>query len=153
MRFEDVLAELGRATGMGDLAPDSSGGCSLLFDGEQEITLVRDGEDETVFLYGIAGSAEILREAETGRALLAASCLGAETGGAAFALYGNSLILWKRHDEFADYTALEKALNSFLAQLAHWKKKLPDMAGQSGGTERTGDVSGSLSWQGYGIRI
>ena len=59
---------------------------------------------------------------------MAASCLGAETGGASFALYGKSLILWKRHDAFADYLDLEKALNNFLPQFIRWKEELAEPA-------------------------
>ncbi|MDR3323448.1 MAG: type III secretion system chaperone [Zoogloeaceae bacterium] len=124
MRFEDVLAEFGRVSGLGELVLDDSGSCSLLFDGEHELNFVGGREDDAVFLYGIAGGAGTLRDAESCRSLLTASCLGAETGGAAFAQYGNSLILWKRHDRFVDYSALEKAVNDFLAQLIHWKEKL-----------------------------
>jgi hypothetical protein len=136
VRFEDALAEFGRATGLGELALDDAGSCSLLFDGAHEMTFTRAREEDAVFLYGIAGAAEKARDAESCRSLLAASCLGAETGGAAFALYGNSLILWKRHEVFADYSALEKAVNSFLAQLIHWKEKLagqPDAGGIGSG--------------------
>jgi hypothetical protein len=127
MRFEDVLAEFGQATGLGELVLDDAGSCSLLFDGEHELTFTRGREedgDDAVFLYGVAADAGTLRDAESCRSLLAASCLGAETGGAAFALYGNSLILWKRHEVFADCRALEKTVNGFLGRLIHWKEKL-----------------------------
>ncbi|MDR3175503.1 MAG: type III secretion system chaperone [Desulfovibrio sp.] len=145
MRFDNVLAELGRATGLDGLAPDADGGCCLNFDGEQEVTLIQDREEDAVFLYGIVAGAEALREAETCRLLLAASCLGADTGGAAFALYGNSVILWKRCGEFADRIALEKTLNDFLAQLARWKEKLADAVFRTGGSASPG-ISVSRSW-------
>jgi hypothetical protein len=141
MLFEDTLAELGRATGLGDLALDENESCSLLFDGELELTFVRDREDDAVFLYGLAGNSMTLRDAETCRSLLAASLLGAETGGAAFALRGNSVILWKRYSGFEDYFALEKALNGFLAQLAQWRKRLDGLPESGGGG---GNVTSSI---------
>ena len=124
MRWEHIVAELGEATGLEGLAPDAHGSCSLLFDGEHELTLVRDATESAVFIYGRVAESVAVRGEEAWHALLAASCLGAETGGAAFALYGKSLILWKRHDAFEDCPALEKALNSFLAQIILWKERL-----------------------------
>ena len=66
--------------------------------------------------------------------LLKASLLGAETGGAAFAVHEqlDKILLWKRFDDaFADCPAFEKALNGFLAQASAWKPRLaatPDNA-------------------------
>ena len=124
MHWKHLLAELGRATGLGDLAPDEEGSCSLLFDGKHELTLTWDKAERTAFLYSRVADGDARRSEEEWRSLLASSCLGAETGGAAFALYGKSLMLWKRHDAFADYSDLEKAVNNFLAQVIHWKDKL-----------------------------
>lgn len=124
MQWKYLLEELGKAAGLGVLAPDDTGSCSLLFDGRHEVTLIWDEADSSVFLYGRVADGEAGRDEEAWRALLAASCLGAETGGAAFALYGKSLLLWKRHDAFVDYRDLEKALNSFLPQLILWQERL-----------------------------
>ncbi|MDR2450682.1 MAG: CesT family type III secretion system chaperone [Candidatus Accumulibacter sp.] len=124
MLFEDILKEFGQATGIGDLVLDDEGSCSLSFDGGQEITLTFDAREEAVFFYARVADAGILREADACRRLLAASCLGAETGGAAFALYGNSVLLWKRHENLADEPALEKAINAFLPALIEWREKL-----------------------------
>jgi hypothetical protein len=124
MLFEDILKEFGRAAGIGDLVLDDEGSCSLLFDGEREVTLTLDAREECVFLYGRVADADLLREADACQRLLTASCLGAETGGAAFALYGNSVLLWKRHENLADEPALEKAINAFLPALIEWQEKL-----------------------------
>ncbi|MDR3157667.1 MAG: CesT family type III secretion system chaperone [Zoogloeaceae bacterium] len=124
MLFEDILKEFGQAAGIGDIVLDEEGSCALSFDGEREITFTRDAREEAVFFYARVADAGILREAETCRRLLAASCLGAETGGAAFALYGNSVLLWKRHENLADKPALEKAINAFLSALIEWQEKL-----------------------------
>ncbi|MDR2789037.1 MAG: type III secretion system chaperone [Candidatus Accumulibacter sp.] len=124
MLFEDILKEFGQAAGIGEIALDDEGSCSLLFDGEREVTLTLDAREECLFLYGRVADAGILREMETCQHLLAASCLGAETGGAAFALYGNSVLLWKRHEHLADRSALEKAINAFLPALIEWQEKL-----------------------------
>jgi hypothetical protein len=72
---------------------------------------------------------------------LAASWLGAETDGAAFTLYGNSVLLWKRHENLADEPALEKAINAFLPALIEWQEKLA----------QTTD-SGSSASAGIGVR-
>lgn len=126
MRWEQLLAELGQKTGLGALAPDETGSCPLLFDGAHELTLTWDEADSTVFFYGRVADGDTPRGEAGWRSLLAACCLGAETGGAAFALHGPDLLLWKRHDAFADFGDLEKALNSFLARLIQWKEKLAE---------------------------
>ncbi len=59
--------------------------------------------------------------------LLDASLLGAQTGGAAFAVSRalGKVILWKRHDDaFDDVSALEQAINTFLAAVITWKERL-----------------------------
>jgi hypothetical protein len=124
MLFEDILKEFGQTTGIGDIVLDDEGSCSLSFDGEREITFTYDAREQAVFFYARVADAGILREADACHRLLAASCLGAETGGAAFALYGNSVLLWKRHENLADEPALEKAVNAFLSTLIEWQEKL-----------------------------
>jgi hypothetical protein len=124
MFFADVLKEFGEATGIGDLVLDDEGSCSLSFDGEREVTFTFDAHEGAVFFYSRVADAGILRDAGTCQHLLSASCLGAQTGGAAFALYGNSVLLWKRHENFADVPALGKAINAFLSASIEWQERL-----------------------------
>jgi hypothetical protein len=131
MIFAEVLKEFGQATGIGDIALDEEGSCTLSFDGEREVTFTYDSREEVVFFYASVADADILREEETCRRLLAASCLGAKTGGAAFAIHGDSVILWKRHEDFADESALERAINAFLSSLIEWREKLAQNTGES----------------------
>lgn len=125
-----VLAELGRQTGLGQLGLDAEKRCTLCFDGVHNITFEHDAEDHALLVYGIVGSSAGLRTVGDYRALLEASLLGAQTGGAAFGVHAatEELVLWKRlGDEFADYAVFATALNDFLAQFANWKKKIPEM--------------------------
>lgn len=135
-----VLAELGRQTGLGQLGLDAEKRCTLCFDGVHNITFEHDAEDHALLVYGIVGSSAGLRSVGDYKALLEASLLGAQTGGAAFGLHAatEELVLWKRlGDEFADYTVFAAALNDFLAQFANWKKKSRKWSGQRKRTPRT----------------
>lgn len=135
MELSTLLEELGTSTGLDGLAFDADGQCSLLFDGEHEVTFVRDPEDRSLILYCELGKLPAQADGLCLR-LMQASLLGAETGGAALSVHGaqNTVVLWKRHDEnFEDLTALKQALNAFLAQVIHWKERLPEEERQEGG--------------------
>lgn len=127
MLFKHLLQELGASVGLEGLAPDADGSCSLLFDGEHELTFTPDDSEEAVFVYVHVADRDVLQE-DTARALLAASCLGAETDGAAFGLHGDSLILWRHYEGFTDLSALQKAVNALLAKVVEWKEKLTSPA-------------------------
>jgi hypothetical protein len=134
MKFELLLEQLGNATGLDGVALDSSGNCTLCFDGEHDITFTRDAEDCAIILHGEVGHVASLGP-ESCRALLKASLLGAETDGSSLAVNTRSdlevVVLWKRYDDaFDDYTALEKAINRFLGQIIFWKGKLIQMQQQ-----------------------
>ncbi len=126
MEFATLLAELGNALGIDTLAPDADGQCALLFDGEHTITFTPDSEDHSLIMHGEVGKLPPHNDALC-RTLLEASLLGAQTGGAAFAIHAklDTIILWKRHDaQFTDVNSLQQALQAFLAQLIHWKHRL-----------------------------
>jgi len=116
MIFSDVLELLGNAVGLADVALDGEGSCTLLFDGEHEVTFTYDRRNRTVFLHR-----------EACMSLLQASLLSAETDGGALSVHAatDTVVLWKRYDDtFPDLSALEQAVNDFLAQVACWKEKL-----------------------------
>ena len=126
MKFTEILEQLGISMGLGALTLDTDNACTILFDGEHEVTFIADKHDNAVFLYGKTGTAYTLTQ-EDCMTLLQASLLGAGAGGAAFSIHKelDEIILWKRHDDaFPDLPALEKAINDFLAHLIVWKKKL-----------------------------
>jgi hypothetical protein len=126
-----LLAELGRRANLGELSFDSDGACSLCFDDRHDLTIARDQEERALFLYGTVGQAGPETGEAAWRRLLAATCLGAETGGAGLGMAedGLSLILWKRHDDnaFADYADFESALNQFLGHMIAFQERLPDL--------------------------
>ncbi|MDD2966668.1 MAG: type III secretion system chaperone [Desulfovibrionaceae bacterium] len=128
MNLSLVLEQLGADIGLGALSLDADGQCSLLFDGEHEVTFTPNAEDHSLLLHCEVGTFSKL-PSEACPELMQASLLGAETGGAALALHRglDKIILWKRHDEnFADVHALRQALEAFLAQAIHWKTRLAD---------------------------
>ena len=85
MEWNTTLESFGSSLGIDGLAPDADGSCSLLFDGENEITFTHDEEDRAIFMYcEIGDAADLSRNACL--ALLEASLLGAETGGAALSV-------------------------------------------------------------------
>lgn len=137
MIFSDVLELLGNAVGLADVALDGEGSCTLLFDGEHEVTFTYDRRNRTVFLHSEVGEASSL-DREACMSLLQASLLGAETDGGALSVHAatDTVVLWKRYDDtFPDLSALEQAVNDFLAQVACWKEKLV-----SGGAESSASV-------------
>lgn len=129
MEWNTTLESFGSSLGIDGLAPDADGSCSLLFDGENEITFTHDEEDRAIFMYcEIGDAADLSRNACL--ALLEASLLGAETGGAALSVHGalGRVVLWKRFDDSAlNPDTLGLAVNDFLAQVAVWKKKLAEL--------------------------
>ena len=126
-----LLAELGRRADLGELSFDSDGTLSLRFDDRYDLTIARDREGRALFLYGAVGQAGPETGEAAWRRLLAATCLGAETGGAGLGVAedGLSLILWKRHDDgaFADYADFENAVNQFLGHMIDFQERLPDL--------------------------
>ena len=142
MELAALLAELGNALGIDDLGLDADGQCALLFDGEHTITFTPDSEDHSLILHSEVGKLSPQDDALC-RTLLEASLLGAQTGGAAFAIHPelDAIILWKRHDaQFADMNSLQQALQAFLAQIIHWKQRLArqEPAPSSGSTTDAG---------------
>lgn len=129
MEWNAALESFGSSLGIDGLAPDADGSCSLLFDGENEITFTHDREDRAIFMYcEIGDAADLSRNACL--ALLKASLLGAETGGAALSVHGalGRVVLWKRFDDSAlNPDTLGLAVNDFLAQVSVWKKKLAEL--------------------------
>ncbi len=129
MEWNAALESFGSSLGIDGLAPDADGSCSLLFDGENEITFTHDREDRAIFMYcEIGDAADLSRNACL--ELLKASLLGAETGGAALSVHGalGRVVLWKRFDDSAlTPDTLGLAVNDFLAQVSVWKKKLAEL--------------------------
>ncbi len=125
MRFDDVIQEFTQKIGVGRTAPDEHGCVSLIFDDTCEITFTEDGDDGSVLLHCELGSADAL-DSEACQRLLKASLLGEETGGAAFGVHFalDTVVLWKRHDDFGDCASLEKALDIFLSQAFFWKGQI-----------------------------
>ena len=126
MEFAILLEELGKAIGITNLSLDTDGQCALLFDGEHEITFTPDKEDHSLLMHCEVGRLSA-QNSDTCRRLMQASLLGAETGGSALSVHCglDKIILWKRYDEdFVDLAALEQAINTFLAQVIHWKERL-----------------------------
>lgn len=126
MEFAALLEQLGAAMGLEDLRPDADGQCALLFDGEHEVTFTPDIQDHSLILHCEVGSASALDRAAC-LALMQASLLGAETGGAALSVHTglDKIILWKRYDEnFQDLVAVRQAIDSFLPQVMYWKGRL-----------------------------
>lgn len=131
MDIPSVLHELASRTGLDELALDAERRCSICFDEEHTITFEHNPDDGALLLYAVIGSEPGLREAQTARALLEASLLGAQTDGAAFGLDARTgeALLWKRLDEyFVTYSAFEQAVNRFLVQVIHWKEALSALA-------------------------
>lgn len=130
MEWTTTLESFGDSIGIDHLAPDVDSSCSLLFDGQHEITFTHDAEDHSLLMYCEIGSAAGLTK-EACLTLLKASLLGAETGGAALSIHDrlDQVVLWKRFDDNALGTeTMHMAVDDFLAQVTVWKKRLAGLS-------------------------
>lgn len=125
MELIHAMNELAAGIGMQPVEPDETGGFTLLFDGVQEVSFAPDG-DKSVFHATVGEAARLDREGLL--ALLEASLLGAETGGAAFGLHRatGEVVLWKRYGEFTGRADLEAAIGKFLGLALEWKRRLAE---------------------------
>ena len=150
MIFTDVISEFADKIGIGPLNFDRDGSVALLFDGEHEINFTPDAEDRSVLFHAEVGDSSRLDRDGCLR-LLKASLLGAETGGASFAVHEapGKVVLWKRYDDaFEDCAALENAVNAFIAQVIFWKEQLSTGAADSSADQALGLPPGFL-----GLRV
>ncbi len=124
MHFSTVIDALARKCGLGSVEQGKA--ISLLFDGQHDVTFQCDDSDRSVLMYAEICDVTDMR-GSWAEMLLDASLLGAQTGGAALAVSRalGKVILWKRHDDaFEDVSALEQAINTFLAAVITWKERL-----------------------------
>jgi len=129
MRPIDAMNELAARIGMRPVEADETGGFTLLFDGEHEVSFAPDGEG-TVLLAEVGEAAALDRGGLL--SLLEASLPGAAAGGAAFGVHRalGTVVLWKRHGEFSGAAELERVLHEFLGLAIEWKRRLA--AGETG---------------------
>ncbi len=146
MKWTMTLERFGSSIGIDHLAPDVDSSCSLLFDSQHEITFTHDEEDHSLLMYCEIGSASELGK-EACLMLLKASLLGAETGGAAFAIHDKleKVVLWKRYDDTMTDDDLKEAVNGFLAQVTVWKKKLTELADGIETSEAPADSASTMN--------
>ena len=155
MEWNTALESFGSSLGIDALVPDADGSCSLLFDGENEVTFTHDEEDHSLLLYCEIGSAASLSK-DACLALLKSSLLGAETGGAALSVHGalDSVVLWKRFDDNAlTPETMKIAVNGFLAQVAAWKKRLAELCAAPGVEEAPSESSSLDTMSNFGMFV
>ena len=146
MEWTMTLERFGSSIGIDHLVPDVDSSCSLLFDSQYEVTFIHDDEDHSLLMYCEIGSASELGK-EACLMLLKASLLGAETGGAAFAIHDKleKVVLWKRYDDTMTDDDLKEAVNGFLAQVTVWKKKLTELADGIETSEAPADSASTMN--------
>ena len=146
MKWTMTLERFGSSIGIDHLAPDVDSSCSLLFDSQHEITFTHDEEDHSLLMYCEIGSASRLGK-EACLMLLKASLLGAEPGGAAFAIHDKleKVVLWKRYDDTMTDDELKEAVNGFLAQVTVWKKRLNELENGDGAAEAPVDSVSTMN--------
>lgn len=155
MEWTTTLERFGASIGIDHLAPDVDGSCALLFDSRDEVTFTHDKEDHALFMYCEIGDASGLSK-DACLALLEASLLGAETGGAALSVHKalGRVVLWKRFDDNAlSPDTLSMAVNAFLAQVQAWKKKLTELCSVSGETEAPSGGSSLDTMSNFGMFV
>ena len=155
MEWNTALESFGRSLGIDNLVPDADGSCSLLFDGENEVTFTHDKEDHALFMYSEIGDASDL-SGKACLALLEDSLLGAKTGGAALSVHGalGRVVLWIRFDESAlTPDILSLVVNDFLAQVQTWKKRLTELCTAPGAAEAPSEGSSLDAMTNFGLFV
>ncbi|MFO1058430.1 MAG: type III secretion system chaperone [Dongiaceae bacterium] len=84
--MDEALRAYGDAVGLGPLATDANGTCTLEFDGRLEVTLASDPDRARVVLWLVLGALPESGRAEAMEALLRANLFWRETGGATLSL-------------------------------------------------------------------
>ena len=120
MNSEHLISELGRALGI-ELKLSEAGTCGVFFDDDEIIFESHDGQ---LYLIADLGPAEG-REDAYGR-LLAANCLGRETGQAVLGVDANrrEFTLHRILGGDMGYPKFEKILTLFVQAVRYWKEWL-----------------------------
>ena len=123
---EQLVAELATTLGI-DLRLSDQGTCRVVFD-EDEVDFEKSGNQ----LFVIADIASACARSDAYGRLLAANCLGNETGGAVISLDAarEVFVLHTVCEEGTSYSAFEAKLTLFVKALRYWKEWLSQPAGE-----------------------
>ncbi|MDR2788736.1 MAG: type III secretion system chaperone [Candidatus Accumulibacter sp.] len=128
--FQPILARLGEAIGIPDLALDEASACMLEIDG-QLFSLQWSEEAKTAHLYAVVGAAEHgPRALPLYTALLEANCLGRDTGGLALGLHAelDSIVLSGQvFSGNLEGDALYRYLECFVGQAKDWTRRIQEI--------------------------
>lgn len=153
MNITDALSELGMKIGLPELALDGGGVCRLVFDSKFAVDFEYVEDDELLHLHAPLLPIPAENREALYTTLMHAHLLGAETGGAVFALddYAGEVVLFRTlHMPGIDFQAFVSAIEDFVQQLENWTSKLnaplPDSA------KRDGDAEANLAHNHFVIR-
>ncbi|WP_446424647.1 type III secretion system chaperone [Mailhella sp.] len=119
MKAEELIHELGRALGIPlELGPQNT--CRVNFDGD-----IVDFELSGDLLYVMADLGSSLNREDAHASLLAANCLGAQTGGATIGIdMGRAMFTLHRTVGDVPYAVFEADMALFVKALRWWKEWL-----------------------------
>ncbi|MDR3157673.1 MAG: type III secretion system chaperone [Zoogloeaceae bacterium] len=132
--FSPILARLGEAIGIPDLALDEDAACTLEIDG-QLFNLQWFEEERTLAVYAVIGAAEHgPRALPLYAALLEANALGRDTGGLALGLHPGLDSLLLSGQVFAgnlEGDALYRYVEFFADRAKHWEERVREILAQT----------------------
>ena len=132
-KADEMLKELGERLKLGDLKFQDNGYCTLVFDNEHIVDLIKeeDEKDKTILkiVCPIGDAPTGIERLELYRQMMEGNLFAQGTGGATIYLDTDidELMMYDRLVvEHVEYQAFETALEAFLNYLEAWKEKLKD---------------------------
>jgi len=127
MDLDALLVELGRRLGVESLGLDEHGVCRLVFDKKLVVDLEPTDDRKHLHVTAVVGVVPPDAGPQFFRKLLAASFVGQETGGAAFAVdeLNGEIVLWQRVAlDALDIVGFTQDLDEFVNRLDLWIGRL-----------------------------
>jgi len=135
-KADEVLKELGERLKLGDLKFQDNGYCTLVFDNEHIVDIIKeeDDKDKTIIkiVCPIGDAPTGIERLELYRQMMEGNLFAQGTGGAAIYLDTDidELMMYDRLViGCTEYQAFETALEAFLNHLETWKEKLKEYGG------------------------
>ncbi len=127
MHIDDILSELGKAMGLGDIGLDENRVLRLVFDDRHVVDMEATEDYKTLHIYSVLSSVPEDGKLELYEALLYANLFGQETGGATLCVDPSAkevLLCTRCEMEKTDYQDFVNLLENFLNHVEHWKDKI-----------------------------
>ncbi|OIO60650.1 MAG: hypothetical protein COZ46_01295 [Verrucomicrobia bacterium CG_4_10_14_3_um_filter_43_23] len=127
MNIRDILSELGKQMGLGNLKLDENKVCRLIFDKKFTVDIEANDDESIAHIYSAVCIIPPIEKEALYEKLLDANPFGRGTGGASFGIdleMGEILITRTLVLDKTDYQDFVNALESFVNHLEAWTEKI-----------------------------